>query len=305
MVKLEGIYAAMVTPLNSKLKIDENGLRYEVNLLIGNHVHGLVVLGTVGEFPYITVQEKKRIIDIVVEQNNGRIPVIVCTSSMGTDEAVLLSKYAQNSGADGLMITLPLYYSLSDDDIFDHYSTISKAVNLPIILYDFPALTHLDMSLELIQRLSSSLDNVIGIKVTAAAEKAQEIIKTVKKKGFSVFLGTSFLLLSILEMGGVGIIDPLPCVAPKHIVSIYENFKKGNMEKATQLQQDLYKLMPLLTVSVQPPLVKEAMRQLGHPIQPYVKKPLPQISGEQKEIVRRALVDMGLLKNDSKQRQGN
>lgn len=298
MRKFEGIYAAMMTPLNSKLKVDENGLRHEVDFLIANHVHGLVVLGTVGEFPYITLEEKKKIIDIVVEQTKSRVPVIVCTSSMGTDEVILLSKYAKDSGADGLIITLPLYYLLSDEDVFTHYYTISKAVTLPILLYDFPALTHLDMSLELISRLAS-IDNIVGIKVTAAAEKAEEILKTVKKKDFSVFIGTSFLLLSILEMGGVGIIDPLPCVAPKHIVSIYDNFKKGNMEKAAQLQQRLYKLMPLLTVSVQPPLVKEAMHQLGHPIQPYVKRPLPQITKEQKEIVRESLIDMGLLKSKS------
>jgi len=297
MGKFEGIYTAMVTPLNRKLKVDEDGLKYEVDFLIAKHVHGLVVLGTVGEFPYITVEEKKKIIDIVVEQTSGRVPVIVCTSGMGTDEVILLSKYAQDSGADGLMITLPLYYPLSDEDIFNHYYAISKAVNLPIILYDFPALTHLDMSLELICRLSSSIDSVVGIKVTAAAEKAQEVIKTVKKKDFSVFMGTSFLLLSVLEWGGVGIIDPLPCVAPKEVVSIYNNFKKGNMEKAAQLQQRLYKLMPLLTASVQSPLVKEAMRQLGHPIQPYVKRPLPQITKEQKKIVRQSLLDMKLIKS--------
>ena len=295
MGKFEGVYAAMVTPLNSKLKVDEDGLRYEVDFLIAKHVHGLVVLGTVGEFPYITVEEKKKIIDIVVEQTGGRVPVIVCTSSMGTDEVILLSKYAKDSGANGLMIALPLYYPLSDGDVFNHYYTISKAVNLPIILYDFPALTHLDMSLALICRLSS-LDSVVGIKVTAAAEKAQEVIKTVKKKDFSVFMGTSFLLLNILEWGGVGIIDPLPCVAPKEVVSIYDNFKKGNMEKAAQLQQRLYKLMPLLTAPVQSPMVKEAMHQLGHPIQPYVKRPLPQITKEQKKIVRQSLLDMKLIK---------
>ena len=296
MGKLEGIYAAMVTPLNRKLKVDGNGLKYEVDFLIANRVHGLVILGSVGEFPYITVEEKKRIIDIVVEQTKGRVPVIVCTSSMGTDEVILLSKYAKDSGADGLMVTLPVYYPLSDEDIFNHYYTISKAVNLPILLYDFPSLTHLDMSPELISRLSS-IENVVGIKVTAAAEKAEEILKTVKKQSFSVFTGTSFLLLRVLQMGGVGVIDPIPCIAPRDVISIYESFKIGNMEKAAQLQQKLYKLMPVLAVSVQPPLVKEAMHQLGHPIEPYVKRPLPQITREQKEMVRKSLLDIGLLQS--------
>jgi len=296
MGKLEGIYAAMVTPLNRKLKVDGNGLKYEVDFLIANRVHGLVILGSVGEFPYITVEEKKRIIDIVVEQTKGRVPVIVCTSSMGTDEVILLSKYAKDSGADGLMVTLPVYYPLSDEDIFNHYYTISKAVNLPILLYDFPSLTHLDMSPELISRLSS-IENVVGIKVTAAAEKAEEILRTVKKQSFSVFTGTSFLLLRVLQMGGVGVIDPIPCIAPRDVISIYESFKIGNMEKAAQLQQKLYRLMPVLAVSVQPPLVKEAMHQLGHPIEPYVKRPLPQITREQKEIVRKSLLDIGLLQS--------
>jgi 4-hydroxy-tetrahydrodipicolinate synthase len=152
------------------------------------------------------------------------------------------------------------------------------------------------MSPELISRLSS-IENVVGIKVTAAAEKAEEILRTVKKQSFSVFTGTSFLLLRVLQMGGVGVIDPIPCIAPRDVISIYESFKIGNMEKAAQLQQKLYKLMPVLAVSVQPPLVKEAMHQLGHPIEPYVKRPLPQITREQKEIVRKSLLDIGLLQS--------
>lgn len=298
MDKFEGIYTAMVTPLNSKLRVDENALRREVDFLIANHVHGLVALGSVGEFPYITAPEKRRIINIVVEQTRGRVPVIVCTSSTGTDEVVLLSRHARNSGADGIMVTLPTYYPLSDDDVFNHYYTVSKAVNLPILLYDFPALTHFDMSPQLVSRLSS-IDSVVGIKVTAAAEKAEEIVRTVNKQDFSVFIGTSFVLLRVLEMGGVGVIDPLPCIAPRDVLSIYESFRRGDLTRASELQEKLYKLIPVMAVSVQPPLVKEAMRQLGHPIQAYVKRPLPQITEEQKEVVRKSLLDMGLLEAKS------
>lgn len=298
MGRFQGIYAAMVTPLNGKFGIDEKALKYEVDFLVKNHVHGLVVLGSVGEFPYITVEEKKRIIDIVVEQNRGRVPIIACTSGMGTDEVILLSKYARDRGADGLMVTLPLYYPLSDEDIYNHYHAISEEVKLPVILYDFPALTHLDMSPALVSRLAG-IKNVVGIKVTAAAEKTEEILQSVTRKDFSVFTGTSFLLLRILQKGGVGVIDPLPCIAPGSIVSIYESFKRGELEKAAQLQGELYKLIPVLAVSVQPPLIKEAMRQLGHPIKPYVKRPLPQITDEQKEIVRNSLLEMGLLKGKS------
>ena len=293
MRKFQGVYPAMVTPLNKDLKIDEKGLRYEVDYLIGNGVHGLVSLGSSGEFPYLTMAEKKRVIDIVVEQTNRRVPVVVCPSSMGTDDVIALSKYAENRGADGLLINLPIYYPLTDDDVYNHYKAISKAVDLPILLYDLPYFTHLEMSVALISRLSR-LENVVGIKETGPVEKAEEILKIKKKGSFYVFTGVSFILLQILKIGGAGVICPIPCIAPNEVVSIYESFRGGNLGKAARLQEKLYKLMPIVAVSVQSPLVKEAMRQLGHSIQAYVKRPLPQITKEQREIVRKSLLDIGL-----------
>lgn len=297
MRKFEGVYPAMVTPLNENLEIDENGLRAEVDFLIGSHVHGLVALGSSGEFPYLTVDEKKRVIDIVVEQANGRVPVVVGTSSMGTDDVVLLSRYARDSGADALMINLPLYYPLTDEEVFNHYQAVSKAVDLPILLYDFPHLTHLDMSLDLISRLSY-LDNVVGIKETGPVEKAEEIIHIKKKEPFHVFTGISFVFLRVLESGGAGVICLIPCIVPGEVVSIYENFKSGDIEKASQSQEKIYQLISLVAVPVQPPMVKEAVRQLGLPIQSYVKSPLPQITEAQKDIVRKSLIDMGLIESE-------
>jgi len=290
----EGVFPAMVTPLNENLEIDENGLRAEVDYLIGGHVHGLVALGSSGEFPYITVDEKKRVIDIVVEQANGRVPVVVCTSSTGTDEVILLSRYAQDRGADAVMINLPLYYPLTDADVFNHYRAVSKAVDLPILLYDFPHLTHLDMSLELISRLSY-LDNVVGIKETGPIEKAGEIIGLQKKEPFSVFTGISFVFLQLLKMGGAGVICLIPCVVPGEVVAIYESYRSGDIEKASQSQEKILPLVSMVAVPVQPPMVKEAMRLLGLPIQPYVKSPLPQTTEAQREIVRKSLIDTGLI----------
>jgi 4-hydroxy-tetrahydrodipicolinate synthase len=294
MVKFEGVYPAMVTPLDQNLEIDENGLRHEVDFLIENHVHGLVALGSSGEFPYITVDEKKRIIDIVVEQTSGRVPVVVCTSGIGTDEVILLSRYARDRGADGLMINLPIYFTLSDDDVFNHYRAISEAVNLPILLYDFPAVTHLDMSPELIARLSY-LDNVVGIKETAPAEKAEQVIKIKKKEPFYIFTGISFIFQQVLEIGGHGAICIIPCIVPGDVVGIYESYKTGDMEKVSQLQSKIIPLVSMMAAPVQSAVVKEALRQLGHPIQPYVKNPLPQITEEQKGIVRKTLIDYGLI----------
>jgi 4-hydroxy-tetrahydrodipicolinate synthase len=294
MSKFEGIYPAMITPLNEQLEIDEDGLRHEVDFLIEKHVHGLVVLGSSGEFPYLTIGEKKRIIDIAVEQTNGRVPIIVCTSSMGTDEVILLSKYAEDRGADGLLINLPIYFPLTDDDVFNHYKAISKAVDLPILLYDFPLVTHWEMSPELISKLSR-IENVIGIKVTGSVEKAEQIIKIKKKEPFYVFTGISFVLLQVLKVGGAGVICIIPCIVPEDVVTIYKSYRAGEMENASRFQSKIVPLVSIVAAPVQSPLIKEALRQLGHPILPYVKSPLPQITDEQKDIVRKTLIDYGLI----------
>ncbi len=296
MRKFEGVYPAMVTPLNRGLKIDENGLKHEVDFLIRNHVHGLVALGSSGEFPYLTVDEKKRMIDVVIKQANRRVPVVVCTSSVGTDEAILLSRYAKDRGAEGLLINLPTYFPLTDNDVFNHYKAISKAVDLPILLYDFPYVTHLEMSPELISRLSR-IENIVGIKETGPVEKAEQILQCVKKKPFYVFTGISFILLQTLKIGGAGVICPIPCIVPGDIVSLYDSFKKGDMKKASQLQEKVYPLVSMLAVPVQSAVIKEAMHQLGHPIQSYVKSPLPRITAAQKDMVKKSLLDMGLIKS--------
>ena len=296
--KFEGVYPAMVTPLNKNLGIDEKGLRHEVDFLIKSQVHGLVALGSSGEFPYLTLSEKKKVIDIVVEQTKKRVPVIVCTSSMGTDEVILLSRYAQERGADGLMITLPIYFPLTDDDVFNHYKSIAKAVDLPILLYDFPYVTHFEMSPGLIFRLSR-IDNVVGIKETGTVEKVETILKMNKKEPFCVFTGISFILLQVLQLGGAGVICPLPCIVPRDIVSIYESFRKGDVEKASRAQEKIYALVSMIAAPVQSPLVKEAMRQLGHPIKPYVKSPLPQITKAQKDIVRESLIALGAFRSEA------
>ncbi len=297
MVEFKGVYPAMVTPLNKDLEIDENGLRYEVDFLIESHVHGLVALGSSGEFPYLTMDEKKRVIDIVVEQTNGRVPVIVCTSSMGTDEVIQLSRYARDRGADGLMINLPIYFPLTDEDVFNHYEAISKAVDLPILLYDFPYVTHLEMSPELISKLSY-IENVVGIKETGTLEKVEQILRIEKQEPFYVFTGISFILLEVLKIGGAGVICPIPCIVPGQVVSIYESFRKGDMEKASQLQGNILPFVSIVAVPVQSPMVKEAMRQLGLNIQSYVKSPLPQITEAQKDTVRKSLVDQGMIESD-------
>jgi 4-hydroxy-tetrahydrodipicolinate synthase len=295
MRKFEGVFPAMVTPLNKNLRIDDNGLRYEVDFLIRSGVHGLVAMGSSGEFPYLTTDERKRVIDVVVEQANGRVPVVVCTSSAGTDEVILLSKYAKAKGADGLLINLPTYFPLTDEDVYKHYRAVSRAVDLPILLYDFPYVTHLEMSPELISRLSY-IENVVGIKETGPVEKVEEILRMKKKEPFYVFTGISFVLLQVLKIGGAGVICPIPCIVPEQVVSIYASFEAADLKKASQLQESIYPLISMVAVAVQSPMVKEAMRQLGHPIQPYVKRPLPQITKAQKDVVRKSLVDLGALK---------
>ncbi len=294
MKTFEGVYPAMVTPLNEDLTIDEKGLRLEVDFLIEGGVHGLVPLGSTGEFPYIPMDEKKRVIDVVVEQANRRVPVVAGTSAMGTEDVIELSRYARDRGADGVMINIPVYYPLTDDDVFNHYQAVAKAVDLPIMLYDFPGVTHWEMSPELISRLSN-IESIVGIKETAGLDKVEQVIKIEKKEPFNTFTGVSFIFLEALKLGAAGVICLLPNIAPRDVSSIYESFKAGDIEKASQLQAKLLPLVSLVALPVQSPVVKEAMRLLGLDIKPCVKMPLPQITTEQQEMVKKTLTDLGML----------
>jgi 4-hydroxy-tetrahydrodipicolinate synthase len=292
---LEGIFVVMMSPLNDEM-VDERAMRHMVDYFIDAGVHGLVVLGSNGEYPLLSDEEKRQLIDIAVEQARGRVPVVIGTGYMGTDQTIALTKYARDAGADAAMVALPIYYHLGFEDVQRHYKRISSETGFPIIYYNYPDCTHLKLTPAEIATLAE-LEQVVGVKETILdIDEVGELADLMKgKKQFSVFSGTVLNLMPVMERGGCGAICVLPNLIPQQCVEFYNAIRSGNMEKALELQAFLFKFLPLMTSSPTPHAVfKESLRRLGHPLTPKVKDPLPPLKEEHKDLIARVFADAGL-----------
>lgn len=295
MKKLEGIFVVMMSPLDDEV-IDEHAMRHMVDHFIDAGVHGLVVLGSNGEYPFLSDEEKRQLIDITVEQARGRVPVVIGTSYMGTDQTIALTKYARDAGADAAMIALPIYFQLGFEDVRRHYKRISSETGFPILYYNYPDATRCKLTPAEIAELAQ-FEQVVGVKETILdLDEVGELADLMKgRKQFSVFSGTVLNLMPVMERGGCGAIGVLPNLIPGQCVEFYNAIRSGNTDKANELQSFLFKFMPLMTSSTAPhSVIKETLRQLGHPIKATVKDPLPPLKNEHKDLIARVLADAGL-----------
>jgi len=164
MVKLEGIMPALVTPFTADGKaVDEEKLRFLVSHCLEVGVHGVVPCGTTGEFTNMTTEEKKRVIKIVVDEVNGKVPVVAGTGTSGTEQAVEMTKYAMDVGADAALVVTPFYLKPADRGIYEHYATVAAAVDLPIVLYNIPQCTGVSLSWQIVEDLAQ-IPNIVGVK---------------------------------------------------------------------------------------------------------------------------------------------
>jgi 4-hydroxy-tetrahydrodipicolinate synthase len=292
----EGVFAIMVSAFTREGAIDGNAMRRSMDFVLARGVQGLVFLGSTGEFPYIQLKDKKRLVDVVVDHANGRRPVIIGTSAFGRDDVVELSRYAQDAGADGVMIALPIYYMLSPASIRAHYEAIASAIDLPIVLYNFPATTHLEMTPDIVIQLAE-IDTVVGIKESIGdMTQVEAVIKGVKKP-FSTFVGGSTFLLEALQLGGAGTADPVANMLPEYVVAVYNAFKAGNRSQATEANNRLKELRAITASAPNAThaAIKEGMKARGLPIEAIVKPPLPPLTDAQKTQIWQQVEAAGLL----------
>ena len=295
MKKFEGIFTVMVTAYDETGRIDRAAMAEMTRYQIQSGVHGLVVLGSNGECPYLTHDLQQRPSTVVIQTCAGALPVIVGINERGTEAALEMARYAKKAGADGLLLALPVFYPLEEEAVYRHYETVCKQVDLPVLFYNFPSHSHLVLTPEQIARIAK-IDNIVGAKETIF--KTSEVKGLVDAAGedFSVFTGICLNLTKTMGVGACGAICPLPNVIPQTTVRLYEALKSGDREKAASLQAEVNKLLPLVGGSPTPhALMKEALRLLGHPVRTDVKPPLPPLTAEQAVLVRNTLLEAGLL----------
>lgn len=245
---LKGIYTPLITIFNEKGGIDEENSKVLIEKLINDGVDGIVVLGSVGEFFNLSLEEKKDYIKFVSEVMNGRTKLIVGTGSNNIEEVIVLNKYSKEVNADGVLIITPYFFGLNENYIYEYYSTIAKNTELPILIYNFPARTSANVSYELVFRLASEFKNIVGIKdTTDSMSNVRKFVQKIKKvhKDFCVISGFDEYLVPNLLSGGDGIIGGLTNIDAKLFIDTYKAFLDKDFEKLLVLQDKINKLTEL------------------------------------------------------------
>jgi len=290
---LEGIMPPHITPMKHDGEIDESSLRECVRFWIESGVHGLVPCGSNGEAPYLSREERKKVIEIVVEEANGKIPVIAGTGCMSTKETIALTKDAEDVGATAALIVTPFYFRLSNREIIEHFKEISESVDIPIVLYNVPKFTGVNLEPSVIAQLAE-LDQVIGVKDSSGSIwQIAEIIRLAGNK-LSVLAGTGDVIFPTLMLGGRGAIVAIANVAPKICVNLYEAVKSGQYSKAKELQLKLLPLNEVLTKKYGVTAVKEALNIIGKPAG-YPRKPLLSLEDQSRAEIWAVLKNLMLI----------
>jgi len=261
-----GSIVAIVTPMQEDGALDFNALRHLLDWHVEQGTHGIVIVGTSGESPTVNVEEHCELIRVAVEHINGRIPVIAGTGGNSTREAVELTEFAKQVGADASLQVVPYYNKPTQEGIYAHFKTIAEKIDLPVILYNVPGRTVADMSNATILRLAQ-VPGINGLKdATGNLERVSALIaglKEQKSDHFAVYSGDDLTAIFLMLMGGHGNISVTANVAPKMMSSLCEAAVTGDLIQARELQFKLLKLHQMMFVEPNPIPVKWALHEMG------------------------------------------
>lgn len=264
----KGIIAAMVTALNEDESLNEREIRNQVNRQIAAGVDAVFCLGTNGEFYIQSQEEKLRVMEIVVSEAAGRVPVYAGTGCVGTKETIALSQKAKEIGADVLSVISPYFAAISQTELYMHYATVAAAVDLPIVMYNMPARTGNNLAPETVARLAD-IPNIVGVKDSSGNwENLKAYIDATRGKEFRVLSGNDSLILPTLKEGGAGGITAVANIYPKTMVSIYQNFIKGDLAAAEAAQNSIAPIRACFKFGNPNTVTKKATNLRGYPVGP-------------------------------------
>lgn len=289
MKEIKGIIPAIITPMNADESINEKELRNQISRQIDSGVHGIFPFGTNGEGYILSDDEKRKVLEIVVDEVNGRVPVYAGTGCIGTKDTIRQSLMAKEVGADILSIITPSFAMASQNEIYEHYKAVAEAVDMPIVLYNIPARTGNSIAPATVKKLSE-ISNIVGVKDSSGNfDNLLQYIEVTRDSGdFAVLAGNDSLILWNLLAGGSGGIAGCANVYPKTMVSIYENFKAGEMDKAREAQDSLRSLRNCFKFGNPNTIVKKAVTLLGYEVGS-CRAPFNQVSPEGLEAVKKVV----------------
>ncbi|MEM3627395.1 MAG: 4-hydroxy-tetrahydrodipicolinate synthase [Candidatus Bathyarchaeia archaeon] len=296
MKKFEGTFVVAVTPFTSNEELDLEALKENVDYYIENGVHGVVVAGSTGEFAVLSLEEHKKIMEVVADRVNGRVPVIAGTGACATRRVIELTKYAKDVGADGAMIIPPFYTKPKENELYEHYKSIAEAVDLPIMLYNNPWTSKVDMQPSFIAKLAE-INNISYVKESSSdATRIWRIINLTKGK-MTVFCGADNLALESFLMGAKGWVCVAANMFPRHTSRLYElACKENKIEEARKLYMELLPLLNFLEETGKfCQLSKCGLEILGRKAGP-PRKPLLPVTEEEKQELKQIMKKIQTIK---------
>lgn len=297
-MNFEGTYVAMVTPFDKDLQIDEEGFRSNINYLIDKGVNGLVGAGTTGESATISHDEHKKIIEILVDEVDGRVQTIAGAGSNSTAEALNLTKFSQDAGADAALIITPYYNKPQQHALVQHYQSISDETDIPIIAYNVPSRTGINIDVDTVVEIAK-IENVDAIKeASGSVDKVSDIYRALSKEGleddFNILSGEDSLTFPIMAVGGTGVISASANIDARRMVLMVDSILNDDYDRAMELHYDMLELIRACFVESNPVPVKTAMGLMGLPSGP-LRQPLAPMKEENLEVLKKALKDSELI----------
>ncbi|WP_048190175.1 4-hydroxy-tetrahydrodipicolinate synthase [Methanobacterium sp. SMA-27] len=296
-MNLKGTTVAMITPFTKEDGVDEAGMRENINYLIDRGVDGLLAAGTTGESATITHDEQRKMIDILIDEVNGKVNTIAGAGSNSSKEALGLVQYAENAGADAALVITPYYNKPQQHGLYEHYKMLEESTNIPIIVYNVPSRTGTDIDVETIINVAK-LDKIVAIKeANPNLDKVSAIIKGIQDQNienFMVLSGNDDLTLPMISQGAMGVISVVANVDPLRMSQMVNAALKGDFEKAGKLHYELYDLMKVLFIESNPVPAKESLNMMGRP-SGHVRMPLAPMMDESISKLKQVLKDLDLV----------
>ncbi len=290
----KGAGVAIVTPFTQDDKVNFEELGKMIDFQIAGGTDAIIICGTTGESSTLTHEEHDECIKFAVEHTAGRVPVIAGTGSNSTAEAIRLSTHAQNNGADALLLVTPYYNKATQKGLIQHYTAIANSVDLPIILYNVPSRTGVNILPQTAVTLAKNVKNIVAVKEASGNISQVAELAALADGCIDIYSGNDDQVVPLLSLGGVGVISVLSNVMPKLTHDMVMSYLNGDVKLSRQLQLSVMNLNKALFCEVNPIPVKEALNMMGWNAGA-VRSPLCEMEQQHKELLRKELAAMKLI----------
>ncbi len=290
----KGAFVAIVTPFRNG-KFDEEAYRELIEFQIASGTHGIVPCGTTGESATLSHDEHKYVVKVAVDQVKGRVPVIAGAGSNSTREALDLISFAKDVGADAALVITPYYNKPTQEGLYQHYSFLAKETGFPLVIYNVPSRTGVDILPETIARIAREHPNVVGVKeATGSVRRTTEILEKVDREDFCILSGDDFIVYPLICVGAKGVISVVSNILPSKMARLVDAALEGSHEEARKLHYELQPACRAMFLETNPIPVKTALAMMGK-IQEEFRLPLCKMSEENRKKLRQILDSYGLV----------